>query len=209
MLIDQLAKKGAKLTEETELRSRRGAKKYQTNPFVAGAIANTKQGIRRISNKTGDRMMVVSESTGEIMAPAGFWQAEEVDKTQFVKLYVNGVKAFKDLTGAGTKVFEVLYLRIREAINKDVVYLSFHDIDQLVTPMSESTFMRGMKELVTKGFIAESISPTKYFLNPDYLWNGDRLAFVKEFKVRGSASSDQAKRDALEARGQLRLDAEN
>ena len=142
------------------------------------------------------------------MAPAGFWHAQEVDKTQFVKLYVNGVKAFKDLTGAGTKVFEVLYLRVQAGIGKDVVYLSFHDINQLVTPMSESTFMRGMRELVAKAFIAESMSPTKYFLNPDYMWNGDRLAFVKEFKVKGSTSSDQAKRDELEALGQLRLDGE-
>lgn len=186
--------------------SRRGTKKYKANPFVLAASANTKQGVKRISNKNGDRMMVVSESTGEIVAPAGFWQAQEVDKTQFVKLYVNGVKAFKELTGAGTKVFEVLYLRVQAGIGKDVVYLSFHDIDQLATPMSESTFMRGMRELVAKNFIAESMSPTRYFLNPDFLWNGDRLAFVKEFYVKGSASADNARRDALEARGQLRLD---
>lgn len=212
MVNVQLSKRGATVTaiesnDRTSL-SRRGAKKYTTNPFVTGAVANTKQGIKRISNKSGDRMMVVSETTGEIMAPAGFWQAQEVDKTQFVKLYVNGVKAFKDLTGAGTKVFEVLYLRVQEGVGKDVIYLSFHDVNQLVTPMSESTFMRGMRELVAKGFIAESMSPTRYFLNPDYMWNGDRLAFVKEFRIKGSASTDQAKRDVLEANGQLRLDEE-
>lgn len=149
-------------------------------------------------------MMIVSEGTGEIVAHAGFWQAQEVDKTQFVKLYINGVKAFKELTGAGTRVFEVLYLQVQAGIGKDVVYLSFHDIDQLTTPMSESTFMRGMKELIQKGFIAESMSSNRYFLNPDYMWNGDRLAFVKEFRVKGS-QSDQSKRDALEAAGQQRL----
>lgn len=184
--------------------SRRGAKKYQTNPFVTGAVANTKQGMKRITNKDGNRMMVVSEHTGEIMAPAGFWQAQEVDKTQFVKLYINGVKAFKELTGAGTRVFEVLYLSVQAGIGKDVVYLGFHDVDQEATPMSESTFMRGMKELIQKGFIAESMSSNRYFLNPDYMWNGDRLAFIKEFRVKGS-QSDQSKRDALEAAGQQRL----
>lgn len=128
--------------------------------------------------------MVVNESTGQIMAPAGFWQIEEVDKSQFVKLYVNGVKAFKDLTGSGTKVFELLYLEVQKSIGRDRIYLSFHAVDQAVTPMSESTFMRGMKELVTKGFLAESVAPGLYFLNPDYMWNGDRLGFVKEYRLK-------------------------
>lgn len=193
------------MTVEVVNLSRRGAKKYASNPFIGSAVANTKQGVRRISNKDNNRMMVVSESTGEIVAPAGFWQAEEVDKTQFVKLYVNGVKAFKDLTGAGTKVFELLYLKVQENIGKDVVYLGFHDVDQLKTPMSESTFMRGMKELIQKNFIAESMSTTRYFLNPDYMWNGDRLAFVKEYKVKGSKNNDQKMREELESHGQKRL----
>lgn len=150
-------------------------------------------------------MMVVSEETGQIVAPAGFWQAQEVDKTQFVKLYVNGVKAFRDLTGAGTKVFEVLYLKVQESIGKDVIYLSFYDVDQLTTPMSESTFMRGMRELVAKAFLAESMSSAKYFLNPDYMWNGDRLAFVKEYRVKGSKSSGKSVQEELENAGQQRL----
>ena len=127
-------------------------------------------------------MMVVNENTGEVIAPAGFWQHQEVDKTQFVKLYVNGVKAFKDLTGAGTKVFEVLYLKVQESIGKDFLYLSFIEVDQQATQMSKATFMKGMKELIIKGFIAESMVQNKYYLNPDYMWNGDRLAFVKEYR---------------------------
>lgn len=127
-------------------------------------------------------MMVVSESTGEVVAPAGFWQYEEVDKTQFVKLYVNGVKAFKGLTSAGTKVFEVLYLEIQKNIGKDKVYMSYTQLDQDLTPMSEATYNRGMKELVEKAFLAAMPSVSWYWLNPDFIWNGDRLAFVKEYR---------------------------
>lgn len=187
-------------------KSRRGAIQYESNPFVGGAVANTKQGVKRITNKSGDRMMMVSETTGEVLAPAGFHQVVDVDKTQFVKLYINGVKAFKDLTGAGTKVFEVLYMQVQESIGKDVIYLSFSEIDQRITPMGEATFYRGMKELIDKGFIAESMTQNKYFLNPDYMWNGDRLAFVKEFrKVSARPKAEQIDTktidmfDALEA----------
>jgi hypothetical protein len=166
----------------SELKQRRGKSLYVTNPFVGNAVANTKQGGRRITNKDGNRMMVVSESTGEVVAPAGFWQYEEVDKTQFVKLYVNGVKAFKGLTNAGTKVFEVLYLEIQKNIGKDKVYMSYTQLDHDITPMSEATFNRGMKELVEKAFLAAMPSVSWYWLNPDFIWNGDRLAFVKEYR---------------------------
>lgn len=185
-------------------KSKRKVQRYASNPFISNAMVNTKSGVKRISSKGGDRMMVVSETTGEIMAPAGFWQAQEVDKTQFVKLYVNGVKAFKELTGAGTKVFEVLYMKVQSGIGKDQLMLTFPNLDQSINPMSEATFYRGMRELIDKGFIAESTVPGIYYLNPDYIWNGDRLAFVKEFRLK-STPSDQAKRDALEAAGQLRL----
>jgi len=168
------------MEQKTVILSKRG-ERYLKNPFIGNAVANTKSGVRRIIDKSGARMMVVAENTGEMIAPAGFWQTQEVDRTQFVKLYVNGVRAFRDLTGAGTKVFELLYLKVQEATGKDFLYLSFVEIDQQATPMSKATFMKGMKELIIKGFIAESMAQNKYYLNPDYMWNGDRLAFVKEY----------------------------
>jgi hypothetical protein len=186
----QLSKKAFIMTVENPslLISRRGAIKHLTNPFVAEASAHTKDGFKRISNG-GDKMMVVSQNTGEIFAPAGFWQAQEVDKTQFVKLYINGVKAFTDLSNAGTKVFAVLYIKVQDAIGRDVFHLTFYDIDQMITPMSESTFMRGIKELLAKKFIAETMVAGRYFLNPDFMWNGDRLAFVKEYRLKKTAVS--------------------
>jgi hypothetical protein len=73
-------------------------------------------------------------------------------------------------------------MRVQESIGKDFLYLSFVEVDQQATPMSKATFMKGMKELIIKGFIAESMVQNKYYLNPDYMWNGDRLAFVKEYR---------------------------
>lgn len=169
--------------------SRRGLQRYDKNPFIT--LTNTKSGIRRVTSSRNDRMMVVSEQTGEIIAPGvTFGTAYEVDKTQFVKLYVNGVKGLKDLTGAGTKVFELLYIEVQNNVGRDVMYLSFSEVDQLVTPISKATFMKGMKELLEKGFIAESMTQGKYFLNPDYIFNGDRLAFIREVRLKGSKYID-------------------
>ena len=165
------------MTEQTNP-TRRGVTLYQENPFLMEVKTRT----RKITNKRGD-MMLVNNETGEIQSQiAGFWEAEEVDSTKFVKLFIKGVKALKELTGAGTKVFEVLYLRVQENIGKDQIYMSFSAVDQTLTPMSNPTYDRGMRELIEKGFIAATPQQGMYWLNPDFVWNGDRLAFVKEYR---------------------------
>lgn len=177
--------------------SRRGMPKYTENPFLAKALTTTKTRTRKISSTSGERMMVVSEESGEVMGPAGFWQTEEVDQTQFVKLFVNGVRALKELTAAGTKVFELLYLEMQKNIGKDQIHLSFAGIDHTINDISERTFYRGMQELVAKGFIAESVVVGLYFVNPDYLWNGDRLAFVKTFRLKQTETVKRVVKDTL------------
>lgn len=184
--------------------TRRGVALYEKNPFMVEIATRTK----RITNKRGD-MMLVNSGTGEIQSTiAGFWEAEEVDSTKFVKLFVRGVKALKELTGAGTKVFEVLYLRVQENIGKDQIFMAFGAVDQTLTPMSEATYMRGMRELMEKEFIAATPTQGLYWLNPSFVWNGDRLAFVKEYRLKQkpSPNSDADYREKLEALGQLRLD---
>lgn len=182
----------------TVAKSRRGMEKHRENPFLKDTALATKTRAKKITNTTGDRLMVVSEQTGEALGPAGFWHTEEVDKTQFIKLYVNGVKAFKELSAAGTKVFELLYLEMQKNIGKDQVHISFAGIDQTATPISERTFYRGMQELVAKAFLAESMVPNFYFVNPDYVWNGDRLAFVKTYQLKQTKElRNQGQKDPL------------
>ena len=205
-MIDKTVEMREKTGRGMKGASKRGVERYAKNPFVQTAANATKSGVRRITNNAkGGEMMVMSPSTGEIFGPAGFWQAQEVDRTTFVKLYINGVRALKELTSAGTKVFELLYVRVQSAIGKDQIWLTHPSIDQAVTPISEATFYRGMKEFLVKKFIAESTTPGLYFLNPDYIWNGDRLAFVKEYRVKGSKSSEKPAQEELENAGQQRL----
>ena len=103
------------MTEQSKpVATRRGVALYDKNPFMVEVETKT----RRVTNKRGD-MALVNRDTGEIQSNiAGFWESEEVDSTKFVKLFVQGVKALKELTGAGTKVFEVLYLRVQRTSGK-------------------------------------------------------------------------------------------
>lgn len=173
------SKKRVNMSHELAHKTRRGVTLHDSNPFINPALATFRT--RRITNKKGD-MMVVSKETDKVVAPiAGFWHAQEVDNAKFVKLYVSGVKAFCDLTGSGTKVFELLYLEVQNNIGKDQIFLSFSRIDQTATPIAPATYKRGIAELIAKGFVAATQTQSLYWLNPDYMWNGDRLAFVREY----------------------------
>ena len=131
---------------------RRGKAVYATNPFMEGEQRpSIKPKIKRITNRRGD-MMVMGE-TGEIVNPvAGFWQSQEVDSAKFVKLFVNGVKAFRELTNAGARVFEALYMEMQTNIGRDRVYLSASSLREGIE-ISESTFARGIRELIEKRFL--------------------------------------------------------
>ena len=185
--------------------TKRGNIKHEKNPFLSEVIGNTKTGNKRITNRTGDEMMIVNQSTGEIVTPSiGFHHVEIVDKTRFIKLYISGVKAFKGLTSAGTKAFELLYIEMQENIGKDYVHMNFIRYEKF---LSRATYKRGMAELIDKEFIAETAEPGKYFTNPDFLFNGDRLAFIREYRIGVPKQTTQEK---LEAAGQQRLpDFEN
>ena len=175
------------MSNEASGKTRRGVRVYDSNPFLQSGLVKPKT--KRITNRRGD-MMVVGE-TGEIVAPiAGFWQAEEVDSSKFIKLYVNGVKAFKDLKGPGTKVFELMYLEMQRNIATDRVFMSFSAVDQTLNPVSMATYKRGMAELIAKSFLAPTPVQGWYWLNPDFVFNGDRLAFVREFRRKGGKFAD-------------------
>ena len=168
------------MTQDAKIATRRGVELHE-KPVLRQAEIATRT--RRVTNKRGD-MMLVKSDTGEVQTQiAGFWEAEEVDSTKFVKLFVRGVKALKELTNAGTKVFEVLYIAVQSNIGKDKVFMSFAEIDQTMTPMSKATYKRGMAELIEKCFIAAT--PTQEILaKSDFVWNGDRLAFKRLICLR-------------------------
>lgn len=45
-----------------------------------------------------------------------------------------------------------------------------------------------MKELADKKFIAETMIQNYYFINPDYMFNGDRLTFMKTYYLKDEKS---------------------
>lgn len=185
--MENMEQKAGELKKKRAYTLKTRAITYSVNPFMTDSYPMVKSRTKRITNNRGE-LMIKSE-TGEVVSQiAGFWKAEEVDSTKFIKLYVNGVKAFSNLSSKGTKVFELMYYEMQNEIGKDKIYLNFLTIDVNIK-LSKSSFYDGISELVEKRFLAPVKNNTHwFFINPDYVFNGDRLTFARTY-VKADSNS--------------------
>jgi hypothetical protein len=102
-----------------------------------------------------------------------------VDKERFVKLYLAGLKQASGLSKAGLAVFETVYKTVRERPGQDTVPL-----DSFSSGLHPVTYRRGLRELLEKEFLFRSPNPGLFFVNIRFMFNGDRLAFVKAYRLK-------------------------
>lgn len=155
--------------------------------------------------RSGKAEELLDPRTGEISAVATIHMVEERDDAEFVKVFAAGVAASYDLTKTAQRVFQVVldqYQRtpMSRGFADHVTLFWFGDgIEGRDVGMSEKTFQRGLKELLTKRFIFPK-GPTAFWTNPALFFKGDRVMFVKEYRRRKVTQAEQ-----LEAAGQLRI----
>jgi hypothetical protein len=112
----------------------------------------------------------------------GFWWEEEVDRSRFVKMFLDGIKQAAGLSKTGMQVFELVYNQMRANPGSDEIKLN-----QYVAKdhgMSDRTYQRGVRELLEKEFLYRSPSDGVYFVNIRFMFNGDRLAFVRTYHLK-------------------------
>lgn len=167
-----------------QTKSIKSAQKYDRNPSIKDALESTRKGVRMIGDKGGNSAYIVSSETGEQVGAAFFATTQEVDKTQFIKLYADGIKSITGLSGTAMRVFEVVCLQVSRQIANDKIYLHHSlQLDDKIKPISERTFWRGLSELVENKILYLSTEKNHFYINVNYLFNGDRLAFVKAYYV--------------------------
>jgi hypothetical protein len=166
--------------------SRRGLPTYEKNPSIKTAMQEQRTGIKRISsNKSSNKEMILSDkATGEIITgvDVGFHERIKVDKTQFVKLYIAGVSAFIGLSKAGGRVLEAVLNEVNKNVGKDMLFISPRVADNLYG-IKKSTFMSGLRNLLSREVLYEHIEENWYFINVNYIFNGDRLAFLQTYEL--------------------------
>lgn len=175
---------------ENQVSTKRGFPVYRTNPSVPsanGLVTRTK----RFQVPGGKASVIVDNSSGEIkgIGGMGFWWEEEVDSSRFVKLFLDGIKQAADLSKTGMQVFELVYHEMRANPGSDEIKLNQYLAKD--HGISDRTYQRGVRELLEKEFLYRSPSDGVFFVNIRFMFNGDRLAFVRTYHLKGAGRQQE------------------
>lgn len=160
--------------------------KYVTNPSLDTVVLNTRT--KKVFAKNNEALYITNAQTGEQTPATGgaaFVREELVDTEQFIKLYAEGVKHIANLSAAGFKIFQLVYLLMLENPNNDRLIIDFHELVAIQKfDQSQKTFIRGINELLEKTIIYQSMTPSVYFLNMNLFFNGDRITRIQTYKIK-------------------------
>ncbi len=178
-----------------QLTTKRGFPVYRTNPSVP--MADIKARSKRFHVPGGKAAVIVDHSSGEIkgIGGMGFWWEEEVDTSRFVKLFLDGIKQAAGLSKTGMQVFELVYHEMRANPGSDEIKLNQYLARD--HHMSDRTYQRGVRELLEKEFLYRSPSDGVFFVNIRFMFNGDRLAFVRTYHLKSAAPRSAATQGEL------------
>lgn len=106
-------------------------------------------------------------------------QKKVVDSKQFVKLYVNGLFQLDTITKPGERVLRYVLLILRA--NQDKVVIITKEVQEHYKLKSPVSIYNGINNLIDLNLIARH-STNVYWINPKFLYNGDRLKLVNSYE---------------------------
>jgi hypothetical protein len=183
--------------------------RHETNPFLEGMTVPIRDQRVKVSRMGKDDNVLVNQGTGEVLG-THVTTYKRVDAEQFVKLFTANIALTFDLKAAGIKAFNVLlWILQNKSIGRDLVPMDKFALDEFLrahgdrkppVKLSLPTFWRGLSELESAQIVAKHVRPGWYFVNPNFAFNGDRIAFTTLIERR-----DKTKQEELEDLGQQRL----
>lgn len=175
--------------------SMKKAQRYELNPFVDVLVIRKKRQKLKVTNSAqlNDETWI-NNTTGEL-ATTQLYTYREVDESQFVKLFTQNIALTFNLTSAGIKALNVLIYAVQfKALNKDRVVLDEFTLQDFLLSntevvLSRPTFSRGLVELERANILARCLKRGDYFINPNFVFNGDRLLFVNAIKKKSPSQN--------------------
>lgn len=158
--------------------------RYEKNPFIENMIIPIKGQKVRLSPLGQEENILINQVTGEVHG-THITTYRKVDSAQFVKIFTANIALTFNLNTSGIKAFNVLLWALQnKALGKDILtldsllleeFLIAHTID---LKLSLATFKRGLSQLEKGQIIAKALRKGWYYINPNFCFNGDRVAFT-------------------------------
>lgn len=180
---------------------RRDVVRWDHNPFVKDMVIPIKKSAVKVSTMGKDDNVLVNQSTGEVLG-THVTTYKKVDSEQFLKLFSANIALTFDLKTAGIKAFNVLVFQMqKKGLERDVVPLDKYVLEEFLEhqkgltgkalSLSQGTFLRGLAELEKAKIIAKSIRLGWYYINPNFVFNGNRIAFTTLIERDDAVNEEQ------------------
>lgn len=171
--------------------------KYEENPFMPKLIQdmtvrNKKQYLR--SENGNKSMVVVHDDSQTPLAHTAFYEVEEVDQNRFVKIYVDYFAAQRDLTTQGRNL--LLYFMSLLRPSNDTIRVRIDEALKFLGYKNKKSYFMGLANLLEKDVVARTKYDDEFFINPNFMFNGDRIVHAKMYVKK---KSEEAKRSINEA----------
>ena len=153
-----------------------------TNPFINDNFVdhmNKVSGLKaqRFETKKGLSLVTRDGETLSNDNNALVMHQRMVDKEEFTKIFSLAMKN----VGISHQS-SVLILYIAAKLNKDDTFINLHN-DEICELMniSKATFYRALFDLIKHGVIARSKYSYKFYINPIFIFNGNRFTVVNQY----------------------------
>lgn len=158
---------------------------FKDNPFLCllGSVMKIGWKTKGAENNIAS-VNYIDSDTGEVVRASVnkvFRRKEYVDPSTFSKIFSAQLKEMFSLSHTALKVYGYIIHEMESTNGKDTVSFRINDCLTFCEWKSRSIMYIGLTELIVKGFICKTDMPWQFFINPIYVFNGNRLIIFNEY----------------------------
>lgn len=156
--------------------------KYENNPFIENAIhtinSNTSTKKQFMRGDRGIQSQVVNQE-GELVGQSIFVRMVELDEDKFAKIYLAELGILWDMKKPALKLFS--YVMTVLIPNRDDFFLSPSKAMDYTGYKTKTALNNAISQLLELGVMARSVEDNWFYINPLFVFNGNRVTFAKTY----------------------------
>lgn len=181
---------------ESDNKKKKEIIRHKENPYLKDLELKVRSKQVRVSKLGEKDDVLVNQGTGEVKGTV-VSTFKKVDEEQFLKLFSANIALTFDLKAAGIKAFNVVcWLMQQKAIERDVITIDkyvLEDFNEVHNKkLSRAVLYRGLENLIENKILARARREADYFINPNFIFNGDRIIFATVIERQKDEQEDQS-----------------